>query len=107
MSTQRQPESDPKALVQHVAKLARLSLSEAEADRYSKDMSNIFAMVNQLSELNFDESNNTMDEASLPQAQPTIFRDDVIKPRPDLEVMLKNAPLREGDFFRVPKITDN
>ena len=104
MSSERHPQADPKALVQHVAKLARLSLSEDEAERYGKDMSNIFAMVNQLSELNFDEE---IDAASLEQAQPTVFRDDVVKTRPDLEVMLKNAPLREGDFFRVPKITDN
>ena len=104
MSSENTSQTDPKALVQHVAKLARLSLTEDEAERYGKDMSNIFAMVNQLSELNFDEE---IDAASLEKPQPTVFRGDVGEPRPDLEVMLKNAPLREGDFFRVPKITDN
>lgn len=88
--------------VQHVAKLARLQLSEDDVHRYTKDLGNILTLVDELSALDL----STVD-MSMETAEPTLFRDDVVMKKYSREALMANAPKEEDGFFWVPKILDD
>ena len=79
--------------VLHVARLARLSLSEAEAERLRGQLSAFLDYVKQLDRL------DTRDVAPTSHAieTGTPFRDDVVEPFGDREALLANAPDRKND----------
>jgi aspartyl-tRNA(Asn)/glutamyl-tRNA(Gln) amidotransferase subunit C len=83
--------------VLHVARLARLSLREAEAERLRGQLSAILDYVKQLDRL------DTRDVVPTSHAieTGTPFRDDVVEP------LLANAPDRLNDCFRVPRIIED
>ncbi len=89
-----------KEQVQHVAKLARLTLTEEETDLYANQLSKIFDYIDQLNEVNT--------EGVEPMTQPiptvNVMREDIVKKEYERNEMLKNAPHEEYGFFRVPKI---
>ena len=89
--------------VLHVARLARLSLPEADADRLRVQLSAILDYVKQLDRL------DTRDVVPTSHAVETgtPFRDDVVAPFGDKEAILANAPDRHDDFFRVPRIIED
>jgi len=89
--------------VLHVARLARLSLSEAEADRLREQLGNILSYIRQLDALDTKDVIPTSHAVEMG----TPFRDDVARPFGDKEAILANAPDREGDFFRVPRIIED
>ena len=89
-----------KEQVQHVAKLAKLTLTEEETDLYAQQLSKIFDYIDQLNEVNT--------EGVEPMTQPiptvNVMREDIMKKQFERAEMLKNAPHEEFGFFRVPKI---
>jgi aspartyl-tRNA(Asn)/glutamyl-tRNA(Gln) amidotransferase subunit C len=89
--------------VLHVARLARLSLPEAEAERLRGQLSAILDYVKQLDRL------DTRDVVPTSHAieTGTPFRDDVVEPFGDREALLANAPDRKNDCFRVPRIIED
>jgi len=89
--------------VLHVARLARLSLPEAEAERLREKLSAILDYVKQLDRL------DTRDVVPTSHAVETgtPFRDDVVEPFGDTEAILANAPDRLNDCFRVPRIIED
>ena len=89
--------------VLHVARLARLALSSAEADRMKEQLGNILAYIKQLDRL--DTSEVVPTSHAVEMGAP--FRDDSVRPFREKEEILKNAPDREGDFFRVPRIIED
>jgi aspartyl-tRNA(Asn)/glutamyl-tRNA(Gln) amidotransferase subunit C len=90
------------AQVRKVAKLARLDLSEAEIEEFAGQLSAILDYVARMNELNTDGVE------PLAHCLPinNVFRDDVIKESLGTEKTLANAPQRDGDFFKVPKILE-
>jgi aspartyl/glutamyl-tRNA(Asn/Gln) amidotransferase C subunit len=88
--------------VRHVARLARLELSPADEQRLRADMDEMLAYVDKLNEL------DTKDVAPTTQVGEagTPMRDDEVTNRPDAEAMLANAPLRDRNYFKVPKIIE-
>ena len=85
--------------VRHVAKLARLSLSEDEEGRFQKQLSAIleaFAELGQLDTANVEPTSH----ASLA----TSLREDAVKPSLGTTKALANAPAKVGTSFAVPKI---
>ena len=86
--------------VEHVAKLARLTLTEEEKELYTKQLSKILDYIDQLNEVKT--------EGIEPMTQPiptvNVMREDIVKKEYQREEMLKNAPHEEYGFFRVPKI---
>ena len=86
--------------VEHVAKLARLELTEEEIDKYSKQLGSILQYVEQMNEV------DTTGIEPMPHAIPVynVMREDVVKYEQTKEEMLANAPFEEDGFFRVPKI---
>lgn len=89
-----------KEQVRHIAKLARLEISEPEQETFSHQLSSILAHIEHL------QSWDTTGVEPTPTVldQTNVFRDD--QPRPGLSVQqaLANAPDADDGYFRVPKI---
>lgn len=88
--------------VEHVARLARLELSAAEAETFTGQMDAILAYVEKLNELDTAGIVPTSHAVPLENA----FRDDVARPGIGVEAALANAPERSGSFFRVPRVIE-
>lgn len=86
--------------VLHVAKLARLKLSEEEEKTYARQLDEILSYVDKMSELDTKGVEPTAHVIPLE----TPFREDRVIPSLDPEDSLSNAPERSGSFFKVPKI---
>ncbi|HYB91199.1 MAG TPA: Asp-tRNA(Asn)/Glu-tRNA(Gln) amidotransferase subunit GatC [Candidatus Binataceae bacterium] len=88
--------------VRHVARLARLELSEAQEDSLRADMNEILAYVEKLNELDTSavEPTSQVGESGTP------MRNDEVTNHPAPDDMLANAPARERGHFRVPKIIE-
>jgi aspartyl-tRNA(Asn)/glutamyl-tRNA(Gln) amidotransferase subunit C len=84
--------------VLHVARLARLELSEDEIARLQEQLSAILEAVGKVAELDLEH----VEPTSHPLELANVWGED--EPRPSLPVdeALANAPERDGDFFRVP-----
>ena len=89
--------------VRKVAKLSRLDLTDAEIAEFTPQLSAILDYVEKMNEL------DTKDVQPLAHCLPisNCFREDVIKESIGTEKALANAPERDGDFFKVPKILDD
>ena len=87
-----------RAQVLHVAKLARLALSEEEVEQMARELSAVLGHIEKISELDLDGVPPTSHVVDVVNA----LRAD--EPRPSLprEVALANAPERVGDGFGVP-----
>jgi len=90
------------AAVRHVAHLARLQMPDDEITRFADQLSSILAYFEQLSEL--DTTGVAPTAHPLPVAN--VFREDEVRPGLDPERALANAPQRQDQFFRVPKVLD-
>ncbi len=88
--------------VEHVARLARLALSEEEKARMGEELSSILAYIDQLREL--DTSDVEPTSHAIPMVN--VMREDEVRPSYPVDAMLQNAPEREGDLVRVPKIIE-
>src|SRR5271156_495444 len=100
MLTTSEQEMISKDTVQHVAKLARLRLTEAEEQLYTEQMGKIIEYFDALAAINTDG----VEPMSHPLPVTNVLREDVVVQPPGHEALLKNAPSREGSSFRVPKI---
>jgi len=88
--------------VEYIAKLARLALSPEEVAAFGGQLSQIFSYIEKLNELDTREVEPTSHVLSLSN----VFRADEARPSLPIEKVLENAPVREGDFFKVPKIIE-
>ncbi|VTS06336.1 Asp-tRNA(Asn)/Glu-tRNA(Gln) amidotransferase subunit GatC [Tuwongella immobilis] len=88
--------------VRKVATLARLSLSEADLQKMTEQLSAILTYVDQLGALNTDG----VEPMAHPLPIQNVFRDDEPVPSLPVDAALANAPKRVGDFFGVPAVLD-
>jgi aspartyl-tRNA(Asn)/glutamyl-tRNA(Gln) amidotransferase subunit C len=86
--------------VRHVAKLARLALTDAEIDLYGQQLGNLLTFVDEMSELNTDDVAAT---AQVIESR-NVTRDDVPVPCLSHADAMAGAPQAQHGFFRVPKI---
>jgi aspartyl-tRNA(Asn)/glutamyl-tRNA(Gln) amidotransferase subunit C len=84
--------------VLHVARLARLRLSEAEVERMSGELSGILDHVGRISELDLDDVEPTSHVVDLEN----VLRPDEPRPSWPREVVLEQAPDPAEGAFRVP-----
>ena len=84
--------------VLHVARLARLALTDEEVERFRGQLSAILEAVGKVAELDLSDVEPTAHPLDLVN----VWGED--EPRPSLPVdeALANAPESEGNFFRVP-----
>ena len=90
------------AQVRKVARLSRLRLTEAEVEEFTGQLSAMLDYVEKMNEL--DTDNVEPLAHCLPVSN--VFRADSVKESLGTEKTLANAPQRDGEFFKVPKILD-
>ncbi|HBX24282.1 MAG TPA: Asp-tRNA(Asn)/Glu-tRNA(Gln) amidotransferase subunit GatC [Desulfotomaculum sp.] len=86
--------------VEHVALLGRLELTEEEKKLYSKQLSDILEHARKLQDL--DTANVPPTSHVLPLQN--VFREDRPGEHMATEKVLANAPDRQDDYFKVPRI---
>ena len=84
--------------VLHVARLARLALSDDEADRLGAQLNAILEAVGKVSELDLAD----VEPTAHPLELVNVWADDDPEPSLAVDDALANAPDREAGFFRVP-----
>ena len=84
--------------VRHVARLARLTLTDDEVARFGEQLNAILEAVSKVAEVDLSDVPPT----SHPLAVVNVFRPDEPRPSLPLEDVFANAPERDGDHFRVP-----
>jgi aspartyl-tRNA(Asn)/glutamyl-tRNA(Gln) amidotransferase subunit C len=82
----------------HVARLARLELSEDELERFGAQLSAILEAVGKVAELDLTDVEPTAHPLDLVN----VWAEDEPRPSLPVEEALASAPEREGNFFRVP-----
>ena len=88
------------ALVDKLAHLARLKFDTSEKEEIKKDLQKMIAFVEKLNELD-----TTGVEPMLHMSDETnVLREDEVKGSITREDALKNAPLHDEQFFKVPKV---
>jgi len=88
--------------VRHIAKLARIAMSEEELDRLVPELNNILGWVEQLGEVNTDG----IEPLTAVIDQKLRLRDDVVNDGDVRDDVLANAPDAQHGFFAVPKVIE-
>ena len=89
-----------KGTVQHVAKLARLQINDAEAATFATQLSSIFGAFEELAKVD----TKGVDALATPTEMPQLLRADAAEPRSTPDEILANAPERAGHLFKVPPV---
>ena len=92
-----------RAGVEHVAALARLSLSDAESDRMASELDRILEYANALAEID----TTGVEPTSHAVLRSTPLRADDAATPLDPRIAVANAPSHEGSAFVVPKVIDD
>ena len=86
--------------VEHVAKLARLELTEAEKEMFTEQLGDVLAHVEKMNEVDttgVEPMNHPIDFVNVMREDNKIYENT-------REELMSNAPDVEGEFFKVPKI---
>ena len=86
--------------VEKIAELAQLKFSEEELESFTPQMNEILAYMDKLNELDTEN----VEPLSHPVEQTNVFREDELKPSITTEDALKNAPAKDEQYFKVPKV---
>ena len=89
--------------VHYVANLARLQLSEDEAESLRGDMNKILGYIDTLNEL---DTSDVEPLEHVMEITATTFREDVAREPLSHDEALKNAPDADSDYFRVPRVIE-
>lgn len=86
--------------VRHIGKLSRIELTDQEIETFSRQLGAILEYFDKLQEL------DTADVEPMAHAVEisNVLADDVVRPSLPTDLALANAPQRDGDFFKVPKV---
>ena len=90
------------ATVRHIAKLARIAMSDGEVEALVPELNNILGWIEQLQEV--DVTGVEPMTAVIPNA--LRMRDDIVTDGGKRDDVLKNAPIAEHGFFAVPKVIE-
>ena len=88
--------------VQKVARLARLKLSDADVEKFSRQIGNVLAYIQQLNEVSTDGVEPMVHAVPVEN----VLRDDTLQPSLPRATALQNAPRADGKYFLVPQILD-
>jgi len=88
--------------VLHIARLARVALTEAEITRMSEQLSNLLEHFEVLQKVDTAGVPHTAQSVTLQ----SVMREDKVTPSLPPEDVLANAPRREGDCFRVRAVLE-
>lgn len=88
--------------VKYIANLARIGLTEEEVAHFQGQLEGILAYIDQLRKVDISKANATAHVLDLKN----VYRPDEVRPSLPSEKILKSAPSREGNFFKVPKVIE-
>jgi aspartyl-tRNA(Asn)/glutamyl-tRNA(Gln) amidotransferase subunit C len=88
--------------VRHIAKLARIAMSDAEVEAMVPELNNILGWIEQLAEVNTDG----VEPLTAVIDQKLRLRDDCVTDGNIRDAVLANAPAAEHGFFAVPKVIE-
>ena len=88
--------------VRHIARLARIAMSDEEIERLAPELNNILGWVEQLAEVNTDG----VEPLTAVIEQKLRLREDVITDGNIRDQILANAPEAQHGFFAVPKVIE-
>ncbi|MCF6165316.1 MAG: Asp-tRNA(Asn)/Glu-tRNA(Gln) amidotransferase subunit GatC [Furfurilactobacillus sp.] len=91
-----------RAEVEHVAELAKLSLTDEQASKFTSQLDEIITMIDGLNEVNTDDVKPTTNMADAT----AILREDVAVNAHQKDALINEAPETEDGFIKVPAIID-
>jgi len=91
-----------RSVVEKVAGLARIELTDEEIERFTAQLSVVLDAVDRL---------RSVDTSAIPPTASVlpvdnVMREDVVRPSLPLEEVFRNAPGRDGDHFRVQTVLE-
>ena len=86
--------------IEKIAELAQLKFSDEELESFTPQMNEILNYMEKLNELDTEN----IKPLSHPVEQTNVFREDELKPSITTEDALKNAPSKDDNHFKVPKV---
>lgn len=89
-------------LIDKLAHLARLEFENKAKEEIKKDLTRILSFVEKLNELNTDN----VEPLIYIIEEVNVLREDEVKQSITQEDALKNAPKRDSDYFRVPRVVE-
>jgi aspartyl-tRNA(Asn)/glutamyl-tRNA(Gln) amidotransferase subunit C len=89
--------------VDHIAHLARLEFKGEEKVAIQNDLTKIIDFMETLQEVPTDDVEPLIFMAD----EVNVLRDDVVEMAITQEEALKNAPKKDSDYFRIPKVLNN
>jgi aspartyl-tRNA(Asn)/glutamyl-tRNA(Gln) amidotransferase subunit C len=87
-------------LIDKLAMLSRLKFDEKEKQEIRQDLQQMIGFVEKLNELNLKDTEPLL----FMSTETNVFREDEIQGSVSREQALKNAPLHDEQFFKVPKV---
>lgn len=88
--------------VDEIAHLARLEFNDEAKGEILNDMNRMLAFVDKLNELNTDN----VEPLIYMTEERSVLREDEVKATVTQAEALKNAPKKDSDYFKVPKVID-
>jgi aspartyl-tRNA(Asn)/glutamyl-tRNA(Gln) amidotransferase subunit C len=90
------------ATIDKLANLARLEFNDSEKEAIKKDLSKILSYVEKLNEID----TNGVEPLIHISDEINVLRDDVAEETISQQEALKNAPDKNSDYFKIPKVLD-
>ena len=87
--------------VRHIAKLSRLSFDDSQISEIQTQLGRILDYIAQLNEV---DTEGTLPTSHALPSMKNVFREDDPAASLSPEEALSNAPAKQGDFFKVPKV---
>jgi aspartyl-tRNA(Asn)/glutamyl-tRNA(Gln) amidotransferase subunit C len=91
-----------KDTARRVAHLARIEVAEADLEHLAAELSGILGFMEQLNEVDIDGVEPMTSVTPMAMKK----RHDVVNDGNNVDAVLANAPLREGNYFAVPKVVE-
>lgn len=89
-----------KALVDKLADLSKLAFDEEAKEKMVSDMDKMLAFIDKLNELDTD----AVEPLVYMSEETNILRVDEVHTHEEKDTALKNAPQKDSDYFKVPKV---
>lgn len=87
--------------VQHIAKLARIKLTEEEIKKFGADLSSILDYFKMLKEVDTDKVEPTFHPSEIKE---NVMREDKAKPDNKADVLIKQAPAEKDRYIKVKAV---
>ena len=87
-------------LIDKLATLSKLEFDEQSREEMKKNLTKILAMVSKIDELNLDN----IEPLKYMTDERNILREDVVTATLTKEEILLNAPQKDSDYIKVPKV---